>query len=349
MFHYDEQLYNVSIANIEEADANFKTLLSDSAPLLGFPPAFPYASTITQLVDEINKGYISFSREILHIMQSNSNNKKLSVEQPEEQEIEEKGFWDKIKNGWNDAKASIKKKISSIVGKNKFIQALFNVTGAKFSNKIRSKLSSLFGLKSETINPAFFDHDREDLAQEKLIRDQINRNEKPTVILPSLYALPHHARKKTMENGKEICDARIAILGGYQPTDAQQRELLQTIDVPVWTGTERSTISITVNKKLVKNFQNAFEKAAELKFPIQHAEAYSWEHTMPDGVTPSEHRLGGTIDINSEHNFGSGDNSEYAVRPNEEVMRAFEEQGFFWGGEWEGSTTDDMHFSFTGY
>lgn len=338
MFNFDEDLYNKAVDKINSGNESLKSLVSKSSTLMNFPPEFPYTSNVTDIVDDISLLYIDYVKTQVFVNNALKRTKGLSSESNNHKH---KPIFKKIKKAISNAGAFIKEKVTSLLGKNKFLQALLSQTGAKISKKIRSKLENIMGLKSEMIAEPIQHHGRDDLLNET------KYNKTDDVILPSIYALPHHARKATMENGKEFCDKRIAMLGGYQATDAKQREFMTTIDVPVWTGTEKSTIPITVNKKLVNNYKNAFEKVADMKFPIQHAEAYAWDHFKPGG-SRSEHCLGGTIDINSEHNFGSGDSSEFAVRQNEEVIRAFEEQGFFWGGEWEGSTTDDMHFSFTG-
>ena len=162
-----------------------------------------------------------------------------------------------------------------------------------------------------------------------------------------------HMNQHEANSGYNERQKRIAFLGGMKSSDSAQRAMMTNIQVPVWDGTKETTISLFVNKKLVNNYQKAFREVCNLKFPIrvnpsQSANcAYAWNHWRPGGER-SDHAYGGTFDINTNDNWGRGKNNKYSLRTRPDVVKAFEKQGFFWGGNWEGQE-DDMHFSFTGY
>ena len=162
-----------------------------------------------------------------------------------------------------------------------------------------------------------------------------------------------HMNQHEANSGDKERQRRIAFLGGMKGSDAEQRAMMTNIKVPVWDGTKETTITLFVNKKLVNNYQKAFREVCDLRFPIkvnpsQSANcAYAWNHYRPGGER-SDHAYGGTFDINTADNFGTGKNNQYSLRNRPDVVKAFEKQGFFWGGNWE-SGKDDMHFSFTGY
>ena len=162
-----------------------------------------------------------------------------------------------------------------------------------------------------------------------------------------------HMNQKSSNSGYAERQKRIEFLGGMKNSDSAQRAMMTTINVPIWDGSKETTLPLTVNKKLVDNYQKAFREVCDLKFPVktnpsQNAFcAYAWNHFRPGGER-SDHAYGGTFDINTVDNSGSGNGSQYAVRTRPDVIAAFEKQGFFWGGNWE-SSKDDMHFSFTGY
>jgi len=162
-----------------------------------------------------------------------------------------------------------------------------------------------------------------------------------------------HMNQHEANSGYNERQRRIAFLGGMKSSDAAQRAMMTNIKVPVWDGEKETTITLFVNKKLVNNYQRAFREVCNLKFPIkvnpsQSANcAYAWNHWRPGGQR-SDHAYGGTFDINTNDNWGRGKNNKYSLRNRPDVVKAFEKQGFFWGGNWEGGE-DDMHFSFTGY
>ena len=165
----------------------------------------------------------------------------------------------------------------------------------------------------------------------------------------SEWAIDAHSHVSSSERQR-----RLDFLGGFKSTEAEQRQMMTKIDVPVWDGEEETTMSLFVNKNLVDNYMAAFREVCDLRFPVNTNRsenafcAYAWDHYRGNGAR-SDHALGGTFDINTRNNWGSGDGSSYSVRTREDVIEAFAKQGFYWGGDWSGSSTDDMHFTFTGY
>ena len=138
---------------------------------------------------------------------------------------------------------------------------------------------------------------------------------------------------------------RMEIVGGECGSQAEQDSKMSTIEVPYWDGTQEQTMKITVNSNLTDNYQNVFRQLVDMhwKVDLNHTGASDYNHTPRPSRAPSDHTLGSVIDIN----WGTGDGSSAAVRGNEEVIRIFASQGFYWGGDW--SEPDDMHFTFTGY
>ena len=160
----------------------------------------------------------------------------------------------------------------------------------------------------------------------------------PGTVSASEYAIEPHSRISESERNK-----RIAMLGG---TDSSN---MTKIEVPYWDGTQEKTMSLTVNKNIAQNYQNAFREIADMKWTINPdvTAAYNYRTTRNSGRL-SDHAYGSAIDVNWDHNFDTGDGSSAAVRGNEAVIEAFAKQGFYWGGDWK-SSKDDMHFTFTGW
>ena len=162
-----------------------------------------------------------------------------------------------------------------------------------------------------------------------------------------------HMNDEISGSGDAERQRRIDYLGGMKETEEEQKEMMTTINVPIWDGEKETTMQLTVNKKLVTNYMTAFREVCDLRYPIKTDSnenafyAYAWDHVRPNGER-SDHAYGGTFDINTKDNYESGNGSKYSVRTRPDVIAAFEKQGFFWGGNWD-TSKDDMHFSFTGY
>ena len=157
-------------------------------------------------------------------------------------------------------------------------------------------------------------------------------------VSPSADAIEPHSRISESER-----NARIAAIGGADSSN------MTKIEVPYWDGNQEQTMSLTVNKNLAQNYQNAFRQVADLKWAIDPSTTAAYNHrTTRSGSRLSDHAYGSAVDVNWSHNFDTGDGSSAAVRENEAVIEAFASQGFYWGGDWQ-SSKDDMHFTYTGW
>ena len=138
---------------------------------------------------------------------------------------------------------------------------------------------------------------------------------------------------------------RIQLLGGPVGTPAEQLAKMKTIKVPYWDGSSQQEMNLTVNAAIADKFYNAFQELADMHYTI--IPSCTGVYNYRDGNT--DHALGSALDINWQHNFYSGDGSEYSIRGREDVIAVFAKQGFYWGGDWSSSKVDDMHFTFAGY
>jgi hypothetical protein len=135
----------------------------------------------------------------------------------------------------------------------------------------------------------------------------------------------------------------------------------QTISVKVWklSGGKKvkSTMQVTVNKELaddVKLIFNEIYKGKE-KFPVKVMGGYQVRASKT-----SEHNYGTAIDINPTENYmKDGDKitsgefwkpgkNKYSIKPDGDVVKAFEKHGWYWGGNGWGDRKDYMHFSYLG-
>ena len=200
-------------------------------------------------------------------------------------------------------------------------------------------------LSDETIGYAFkeFVTIDESVTQKETTQDVASKKN-ITKTRPSEFAISPHTKITSEERNR-----RIQMLGGECGSKAEQDSKMQQITVPIWDGTQHTTMQLTVNKNLVTEFENVFKELDNIEYKVfkEYTGAYDYYHpTRPSGA-PSDHTLGGTIDLNSAFNWYSGDGSSYAIRNSEEVIKIFADQGFYWGGDW--SNPDDMHFSWTGW
>jgi hypothetical protein len=146
---------------------------------------------------------------------------------------------------------------------------------------------------------------------------------------------------------------------------------------------------LVVNRDAAGPLVRVFRRLYALNFPIRHmsiADVYGPPRLLPaDGdvsggfecrqAVPSpcvggsgtghwsEHAFGEAVDLNPLENpyVGCGQSRDPAARPffnrsrhrpgmvTAAVVRAFNSIGWGWGGSWEGSTKDYMHFSATGH
>ena len=125
---------------------------------------------------------------------------------------------------------------------------------------------------------------------------------------------------------------------------------LTKLDLPIWDGEKMDTIQLTVNSNLVDNFTGAFTELAEMKFPVNKESVWGYNHRNIAGTDVlSDHSYGSVVDLNATDNpwHGKPANNQYGVT--EDVVNTFAKYGFYWGGDWDGSSTDPMHFTYTGH
>lgn len=146
-------------------------------------------------------------------------------------------------------------------------------------------------------------------------------------------------------------------------SDVQARQFMESMTVSVWTMDSNGNKvpgkkTLLVNKAIVPMVTSIFETIynGEEKFPIKDISCYAWRSS-----STSEHRLGLAIDINPVENYmirndgsivsGSlwdpGVNA-YSIPENGDVVNAFRQYGFSWGGNAWRSNHDYMHFSYFG-
>ncbi len=141
---------------------------------------------------------------------------------------------------------------------------------------------------------------------------------------------------------------------GVPKTKGEAEAYLTTISVPI-VNTEggRSSISLTVHKKLAKEIEAIFEEMASIGFPVHSASGYSYREMASGTGSLSHHSYGVAIDINASENpavYQSGSvnkSSPYYI--NSRVVAIWKKHGFYWGGDWNSNYYDPMHFTYTNH
>lgn len=156
----------------------------------------------------------------------------------------------------------------------------------------------------------------------------------------------------------------INAISNYQqfPSQSEAKSAMTDISVPVWqikNGEKvSSSLTITVRTALAPTFAKIFNEIynGSEKFPIKDAGAFSWRGSS----STSTHNLGIGIDINANENacyYANGTvvgsywkpyEDPYSITPYGDVVRAFENNGFCWGGDAWGANSprDYMHFDY---
>jgi len=141
---------------------------------------------------------------------------------------------------------------------------------------------------------------------------------------------------------------------GVPRTKGEAEAYLTTISVPIVTvGGGKSTMSITVHKKLAKEVNAIFEEMVEIGFPVNSAGGYSYRNMASGTGSLSHHSYGVAIDINASANpaiYQSSNidrNSPYYI--NSKVVALWKKHGFYWGGDWSSNYYDPMHFTYTNH
>lgn len=137
---------------------------------------------------------------------------------------------------------------------------------------------------------------------------------------------------------------------------------MTTITVPVWrlSGNQKvaGTASVTVNSGIADKVALVFQEIYEgpQQFPMADIGGYSWRGE----TSRSEHNWGTALDLNSNSNYciytnGTtvGDHwtpgeDPYSFSSDCDVVKAFKNHGFSWGGDWPWGNIDYMHFSYFG-
>lgn len=144
-------------------------------------------------------------------------------------------------------------------------------------------------------------------------------------------------------------------------TQEEAEPIMREIEINVWKVNGKgekyaSTAQLTVHKDVADTVSEIFQEIFEgdEQFPIASVGGYAWRGGR------SEHNWGTAIDINPTQNYciytsGTivGDfwkpyEDQYSITPYGDVMNAFENHGWTWGGDaWSGNV-DYMHFSYFG-
>jgi hypothetical protein len=133
----------------------------------------------------------------------------------------------------------------------------------------------------------------------------------------------------------------------------------KTVKVNVWkvSGGKKvkSAMYVTVNKELADDVRKIFAEIfkGKEKFPIKAMGGFQIRASKT-----SEHNYGTAIDINPTENcmkdgnkvtagkFWRPGKNKYSIKPNGDVVKAFEKYGWYWGGNGWGNRKDYMHFSY---
>jgi hypothetical protein len=134
-----------------------------------------------------------------------------------------------------------------------------------------------------------------------------------------------------------------------------------TFTVKVWklvSGKKvRAKMSLTVNKEVADEVKKIFAEIykGKEKFPIKVMGGFQIRSSKS-----SEHNHGTAIDINPTENcmkdgkkvtsgkFWRPGKNQYSIKPDGDVVKAFEKYGWYWGGHGWGNRKDYMHFSYLG-
>ena len=130
-----------------------------------------------------------------------------------------------------------------------------------------------------------------------------------------------------------------------------------TIEVPIYNAEgKQTTMRITVHKKLVNAYKQAFEGMYKIHYKILPGEtyAYNWRYMASGTGSLSHHSYGVAIDINSSHNTPPYMGNYYKPSTDlfsipDPVIMIWKQAGFYWGGDWSGYYKDYMHFTYTNH
>lgn len=132
---------------------------------------------------------------------------------------------------------------------------------------------------------------------------------------------------------------------------------LTQIEVPIYTKKKKkSTMVLTVHKKLASEIKAVFEEMAKIKFPIDPGctAGYTWRVMASNSSKLSYHSYGCVVDVNWEHNGApytswSYDPGKDKLAVTTKVVNIWKKHGFYWGGDWPASFFDPMHFTYVNH
>ena len=162
-------------------------------------------------------------------------------------------------------------------------------------------------------------------------------------------------------------DKKIYKIGGMPEgfkNDAEARRKMVTVDVPVWkmkTNGEKysSYWPLTIHEGLVDSIRCIFSDIylLDIKFPFNYLSGYNYRKVGGVGLVNSKlmstHAFGVALDINmgdydNDYFLGKGNDLRNKKNPYcipDEVIKIFEDYGWFWGGNYD-ICADTMHFQY---
>lgn len=144
---------------------------------------------------------------------------------------------------------------------------------------------------------------------------------------------------------------------GVPFSSLEMQKYLTQIQVPIYTTKKKkSTMTLTVHKKLTTEITAVFEDMAKMHFPIDPGctAGYSWRVMASNSNKLSYHSYGCVVDVNWEHNGAAYTGWPYKpgkdkLAVTEKVVTIWKKHGFYWGGDWSASYFDPMHFTYVNH
>lgn len=144
---------------------------------------------------------------------------------------------------------------------------------------------------------------------------------------------------------------------GVPKTEQEMKPYLTQIEVPIFTvKKKKSTMKLTVHKKLAAEIKAVFEDMAKEKFPVDPTctAGYTWRVMASNGSKLSYHSYGCVVDLNWTHNGASY--TDWPYKPGKDklavtkkVVKIWKRHGFYWGGDWSAESFDPMHFTYVNH
>ena len=145
---------------------------------------------------------------------------------------------------------------------------------------------------------------------------------------------------------------------GLPVSSEQAIQYMTQITVPIINESgQKTSMRLTVNKKLAANYKGAFQDMCKSGFKIKsgHTACYCFRlmNSGPNkGKKPSYHSYGACCDVNDIDNMYVNDGRPNQTGPysvTQKEVNIWKKHGFLWGGDWHRSGYRDyMHFTYTG-